>query len=41
LAAGYPRIADHLARLGHDVVLLDTTHVARIDAGMSCMSLRW
>jgi len=41
LAAGYPRIADHLARLGHDVVLLDTTHVARIDAGLSCMSLRW
>jgi len=41
LATGYPRIADHLARLGHDVVLLDTTHVARIDAGMSCMSLRW
>ncbi|MES2046118.1 MAG: arginine deiminase family protein [Pseudomonadota bacterium] len=41
LAAGYPRIADHLARLGHDVVLLDTTHVARLDAGMSCMSLRW
>ena len=41
LAAGYPRIADHLARLGHDIVLLDTTHVARIDAGMSCMSLRW
>lgn len=41
LAAGYPRIADHLARLGHDIVLLDTTHVARIDAGLSCMSLRW
>ncbi len=41
LAAGYPRIADHLARLGHDVVLLDTTQVARLDAGMSCMSLRW
>ncbi len=41
LAAGFPRIADRLAALGYEPVLLDTTHVARIDAGMSCMSLRW
>ncbi|MFA5965993.1 MAG: arginine deiminase family protein [Sphingomonas sp.] len=41
LPAHHPRIADRLAALGYDPVLLDTTHVARIDAGLSCMSLRW
>jgi dimethylargininase len=41
LAAHHPRIADQLAGLGYAVVVLDTTHVARIDAGLSCMSLRW
>ena len=41
LAGGHPRIADRLAGLGYAIVLLDTTHVARIDAGLSCMSLRW
>ncbi len=41
LPAHHPRIADQLAGLGYDLVLLDTTHVARIDAGLSCMSLRW
>ncbi|MDH7975050.1 arginine deiminase family protein [Sphingomonas sp. AR_OL41] len=41
LPAHHPRIADQLAGLGYHLVLLDTTHVARIDAGLSCMSLRW
>ncbi|WP_332801926.1 arginine deiminase family protein [Sphingomonas sp. RT2P30] len=41
LPAHHPRIADQLAGLGHHLMLLDTTHVARIDAGLSCMSLRW
>lgn len=41
LSAGSPRIADRLDAAGYSLVLLDTTHVARIDAGLSCMSLRW
>lgn len=41
LSAGHPRIADRLAREGYNLDLVDTTHVARIDAGLSCMSLRW
>ena len=41
LSAGFPRIAERLDREGYGVGLVDTTHVARIDAGLSCMSLRW
>jgi dimethylargininase len=41
LSAGHPRIAERLDREGYRLTLLDTTQVARIDAGLSCMSLRW
>jgi len=41
LSAGHPRTADRLLREGYALDLVDTTHVARIDAGLSCMSLRW
>lgn len=41
LSAGHPRIAERLDALGYRLALVDTTHVARIDAGLSCMSLRW
>jgi dimethylargininase len=41
LPAGFPRIADRLGALGYKLALVDTTHVSRIDAGLSCMSLRW
>ncbi|CAN5528138.1 dimethylarginine dimethylaminohydrolase family protein [soil metagenome] len=41
LPAHHPRIADRLTGLGYHLMLLDTSHVARIDAGLSCMSLRW
>lgn len=41
LSAGFPRIAERLDRMGYAVTVIDTTHVARIDAGLSCMSLRW
>lgn len=41
LSDGHPRIAERLDREGYRLALLDTTHVARIDAGLSCMSLRW
>lgn len=36
-----PRTADLLADHGLNVVPLPTVHIARIDAGLSCMSLRW
>lgn len=36
-----PRTAELLARHGLDVITLPTAEIARIDAGLSCMSLRW
>jgi dimethylargininase len=41
LSASAPRIAERLDRAGYALALLDTTHINRIDAGLSCMSLRW
>lgn len=41
IAAGHPRTRDLLAGLGLDVVALDVGEAARLDAGLSCMSLRW
>lgn len=41
LSAGYPRTADALIALGFKLVQLDTRQIAKIDAGLSCMSLRW
>jgi len=41
LSAGYPRTADALTQLGFRIVTLDTREIAKIDAGLSCMSLRW
>jgi dimethylargininase len=39
--ANYPRTLELLAREGLDVVPLDVSQIARIDAGLTCMSLRW
>jgi dimethylargininase len=39
--AGCPRTAEVLAARGLDVVTLPVDEVAKIDAGLSCMSLRW
>jgi dimethylargininase len=41
MAAGYPRTEAQLADLGLDVVAIEASEIARIDAGLSCMSLRW
>jgi dimethylargininase len=40
-ARAYPRTAEVLARAGYTVVPLDVAQVALLDAGLSCMSLRW
>lgn len=39
--SGCPRTADLLANHGLDVVPLPVFEIAKIDAGLSCLSLRW
>jgi dimethylargininase len=41
MRAGCPRTQEMLARHGLNVVALPTDEIAKIDAGLSCMSLRW
>lgn len=41
LSKGHPRTADALVKAGYDVQQLATGEIAKIDAGPSCMSLRW
>jgi dimethylargininase len=41
LSAGHPRTRDLLAAAGLRVVQLDTQQVGLLDAGLSCLSLRW
>lgn len=39
--AHFPRTAELLAGKGYDVTLLDAAEIRKLDAGLSCMSLRW
>lgn len=41
LSEGYPRTSDLLSTAGYKVKPLATAEIAKIDAGLSCMSLRW
>jgi dimethylargininase len=41
MGAGFPRTAALLAERGFDVVETPASEIAKIDAGLSCMSLRW
>ena len=41
IGADYPRTAELLSRRGHQMVPLDVAEIRKIDAGLSCMSLRW
>ncbi|GAA4125322.1 arginine deiminase family protein [Aminobacter aganoensis] len=41
VGADYPRTIEMLDKLGYQVVALKTTEIGKIDAGLSCMSLRW
>lgn len=41
VGSDYPRTIEKLDKLGYRVVALPTTEIGKIDAGLSCMSLRW
>lgn len=41
VGADFPRTIEMLDKAGYKVVQLKTTEIGKIDAGLSCMSLRW
>lgn len=41
VGARFPRLIDMLGNKGYDVVPLAVDEIGKIDAGLSCMSLRW
>ena len=41
VAAGYPRLAQRLAQLDYDLILLDVSEYRKMDGGLSCLSLRF
>jgi len=41
VAAGYPKLADALAKLGYDLISLDVSEYRKMDGGLSCLSLRF
>ena len=41
IAAGYPRFAESLARLGYDPLPLEMSEFRKMDGGLSCLSLRF
>ncbi|MCF6430918.1 arginine deiminase family protein [Leisingera sp. MMG026] len=41
MAAGFPRTADMLDKAGYQVVEIDNSDCAKLDGGMSCLSLRF
>lgn len=41
IGAGFPRSRDLVESLGIATVSLPTSEIAKVDAGLSCMSLRW
>ena len=41
ITAGCPRTAERLSDVRARVIPLSTAEIAKIDAGLSCMSLRW
>ena len=41
IAAGFPKTAERLAASGYNVRPVDNTEAAKLDGGMSCLSLRF
>ncbi len=41
VGAGFPRTIELLGSLGYSIVALETSEIGKLDAGLSCLSLRW
>lgn len=41
VASGYPKLAANLRALGYDLIELDMSEYAKLDGGLSCLSLRF
>lgn len=41
VGAAFPKTCQLLDALGHSVVPLETAEIGKLDAGLSCLSLRW
>lgn len=41
IGAGFPRTAERLAQLGYRIVPLAVAEIDKLDAGLTCLSLRW
>jgi dimethylargininase len=41
LGSAFPRTAELLASLAVELLAIETSEIGKIDAGLSCMSLRW
>ena len=41
IGSGFPRTAELIASLDIELVAIETSEIGKIDAGLSCMSLRW
>jgi dimethylargininase len=41
LSSKYPRTAELLDKANYSVITVNTTEIEKLDAGVSCMSLRW
>ena len=41
IGAGFPRTAELLDRLGYRIVPLAVSEIGKLDAGLTCLSLRW
>lgn len=41
IASGYPKLQAHLEDLGYDCIALDMSEYAKMDGGLSCLSLRF
>jgi dimethylargininase len=41
ISNAHPRTAEVLRRIGYTIVPLPTREIGKLDAGLSCMSLRW
>lgn len=41
LGSAFPKVRVQLEKAGYQVITLATSEIAKVDAGLSCMSLRW